>query len=468
MGSRLEIRDPIHGFIHREKTEQQIIDTKVFQRLRRIKELALASLVYPGANHTRFEHSLGAMHIAGRIASKLELPHDEQRIVRLAALLHDVGHGPFSHVSEEVLQGVTGNKQAHEQLTHQIILQRSDFNDPLSGDDRRRIVGLLKGERGDQLLRSMLSGPLDVDKQDYLLRDSYYCGVKYGVYDIDRLIETLRIHPDRNERILAISEDGTQTLEQFVIARYHMTGQVYRHRLRLITDSMIVRGLSLGIDVDELAWLKDLYSYSETDEYLENYLSWDDERLTRTILSSETRNGYAKTIFERLANRKLFKQIFTVRVEDLAPHAKSALLEDDPIELNQIQSGLETEVAKIIPEVDERLVIAKIIRLKSPAQTEASVLVVGKDRSSPREFGDASSLFGSINAAIQDQRIDIYAPVTWIDDSDKKQKLEKYQKEIQPMLNDLLKSKSGLFKGEVAVAAGSDSKPRGDVGHEEK
>jgi len=241
LSSEREIRDPIHGFIHRDPHELKVIDTGLFQRLRRIKQLALASYVYPGALHTRFEHSMGAMHVAGRVAGELRLKQHEYRILRLAALLHDVGHGPFSHGSEEVMQGVTGKKQIHEEITAQIILNSAELDGPLSGDERKEIVGLLNDERGDAVLRSILSGPLDVDKQDYLLRDSYFCGVKYGVYDIDRLIETLCILEDQGQRELAITQDGVLTLEQFVIARYHMTGQVYRHKIRLITDSMIVR-----------------------------------------------------------------------------------------------------------------------------------------------------------------------------------------------------------------------------------
>lgn len=104
MSSELEIRDPIHGFIFREPTEQGIIDTAIFQRLRRLRQLALAYLVYPGAVHTRFEHSLGAFHVACRVAKQLNLSAEEARLVRLAALLHDVGHGLFSHVSESVLE----------------------------------------------------------------------------------------------------------------------------------------------------------------------------------------------------------------------------------------------------------------------------------------------------------------------------------------------------------------------------
>lgn len=170
----LEIRDPIHGFINRRPREHQIIDTKLFQRLRGIKQLALASLVYPGALHTRFDHSIGAMHVAGRVAEKLKLAPEEQTVLRLASLLHDVGHGPFSHVSEEVLKGISGQKQIHEQLTASIIKTNDELNGPLSRNDREEIVGLLDGTRGDSVLKTILSGPLDMDKQDYLLRDSYF------------------------------------------------------------------------------------------------------------------------------------------------------------------------------------------------------------------------------------------------------------------------------------------------------
>ena len=122
MSSGLEIRDPIHGFIYREPHEQEIVDSSTFQRLRRLRQLALANLVYPGANHTRFDHSLGAFHVAGRLAQRFGLDATETRLIRLAALLHDIGHAPFSHVSEPILKKHSGDKiglkpkqQVHEE-----------------------------------------------------------------------------------------------------------------------------------------------------------------------------------------------------------------------------------------------------------------------------------------------------------------------------------------------------------------
>ena len=451
MKTRLEIRDSIHGFIHRRNREQQIIDTPLFQRLRRIKQLALASLVYPGALHTRFEHSIGCMHIAGRVSHQLQLPDDEQQLLRLTALVHDIGHGPFSHVSEEILKGVSGKKQAHELLTFRIIKASKLLAGPLSDNEREEIVGILEGTRGDSLSRGIISGPLDVDKQDYLLRDSYFCGVKYGVYDLDRLIETLRIHKDKHDRSLAVSEDGVHTLEQFVIARYHMTSQVYRHRVRLISDSMIVRGIELGISHDKITWLKELYAFEDNDAFLENYLSWDDERLIKALLGDSVPQGYAKEMFERLVNRNLFKQICRLNFNDFDPVAKAALLSLPPADAKRLERQIESAVASVYTEFDENLVLARVLRQKSVASTEGSVLVICDDGTVP-EFREKSTLFRSIDSAIHDQFIDIYAPVAWKDDSDRAVRKERYQTEIFSLLNDLLKAKTGLFANADAIA----------------
>lgn len=147
----LEIRDPVHGFIYREPHERDLIDTKLFQRLRFLHQLALAHLVYPGATHTRFDHSLGAFHVAGGLAKALVQSDSEKRLVRLATLLHDVGHGPFSHVSEPILQrhsskSVFAGKpesKIHELLTSKIISENVELREHLSERDRQHIIGLL-------------------------------------------------------------------------------------------------------------------------------------------------------------------------------------------------------------------------------------------------------------------------------------------------------------------------------------
>ncbi len=184
-----EIRDPIYGFIELSEGELKIINTSLFQRLRKIKQLAMAYLVYPCANHTRFDHSLGVYHIASLMAERVlqgKENEERRRIVRLSALLHDVGHGPFSHVSEELLEKYASiptneREKIHEKITAKLIENNTELKNLLSVDDRKSIVGLLSGTKVDvSLMRGIVSGPLDADKMDYLLRDSYFCGVNMG------------------------------------------------------------------------------------------------------------------------------------------------------------------------------------------------------------------------------------------------------------------------------------------------
>ena len=223
-----EMRDPIHGFIKLSKKERKLIDTKVFQRLRRIRQLAMTFLVYPGATHTRFDHSIGVMHIAGRICTKLRELHPERICnedvdrVRLAALLHDVGHGPFSHVSEHLLKKYAANtsnkeqmrEKIHEKITVDIIQTDPEINGILTPDERDCVVEIIEGKRNFlDWHHNVISSELDADKMDYLLRDSHFAGVKYGQYDLEKLIESCRI-ANQKETPLAISNNGIYALEQ--------------------------------------------------------------------------------------------------------------------------------------------------------------------------------------------------------------------------------------------------------------
>lgn len=278
---KYEIRDVIHGLIERSSLEVKIINTPVFQRLRRIRQLALAHLVYPGAHHTRFEHCLGTMHIAGRISEKLKedghlLDKDVDNI-RLAALLHDIGHGPFSHVSEHLLGKYSDSENVdiaqerdkiHEIVTRDIIQKDPDLKKIIPEQQRQEIITLLNKYGIKDFKGDIVSGPLDADKLDYLLRDNYHTGVKYGLYDLDKIIESLRvIRFGDEESFLGIDEEGIYALEQLIMAKYHMTTQVYFHRIRGITDSMIIRGTELAVE-EGLDEIKRLYTYNESDEFL--------------------------------------------------------------------------------------------------------------------------------------------------------------------------------------------------------
>lgn len=197
MSKPREIRDPIHGFIQISGTECDIVDSRVFQRLRKVRQLAMAYLVYPGAVHSRFEHTLGVRHVAGQMCARLNVDEEHTDTIQKAALLHDIGHGPFSHVSEMVLEELGGDNfpkneagerdKIHEFVTRIVIRTDKELAHLISGKQREQIISLLDDGLDQPLYRGIISGPIDADKQDYLLRDSYYCGVQYGRYDIARL-----------------------------------------------------------------------------------------------------------------------------------------------------------------------------------------------------------------------------------------------------------------------------------------
>jgi len=454
---RREIRDPVHGFIHRRDAEEKIIDTPIFQRLRRIKQLAMANLVYPGATHTRFDHSIGVMHVAGLMGEILLDDPDEIEIVRLAALLHDIGHGPFSHVSENLLEifaqqgdfGKGGREKIHELITAKIINSNPEIVGILGEDRARQIVDILKG-RADPLLTSIVSGPVDADKQDYLLRDSLFCGVKYGIFDMERLHNTMKSYEDRGERSLGIiGPDGIHALEQYILAKYYITRQVYRHKVRLITDGMITRALELGITEDNLGILKDLYSYSDTHEYIENYVLYDDEKIFAEVMrSNET---IAKRIFSRLLNRKLFKRVFQAEVKSFPEHMRDTLSNVSKPESRQTRIYLEERIAETLGVENEPVVVfsfaIKSIRQETE-RSEGPILVLSDGTA--RQFADASTLFRSIDGAMQDMFLEVYAPVTYADEKDKTEKRGEFADKIKGVILD-------YFREEV----NDESQPKG-------
>ena len=236
----LSLRDPVHGFIRADPLEAALIKSRPVQRLRFIHQLGFAFLVFPGAEHSRFSHVLGAMHLAGRVYDTLcgksggLLPSGsgsrERRLVRAAALLHDIGHAPFSHSAEELFEGGID----HEEMTRRLLATPeieelfARHGDGLEPGD---VVRLLAGGGGstERLLARIISGELDVDKMDYLLRDSLYCGVRYGSYDLERLLDTMLPieDPETGAWGTGVDEGGVHALEALVMARYYMFTQVY-------------------------------------------------------------------------------------------------------------------------------------------------------------------------------------------------------------------------------------------------
>ena len=382
-----EMRDPIHGFIKLSKTEKRLIDTKVFQRLRRIRQLAMTFLVYPGAMHTRFDHSIGVMHIAGRICQRLQelnparVSDEDVDRVRLAALLHDVGHGPFSHVSEHILKKHTPSdtdtgqvlEKIHEKITVDIIQNDPQINDILNEDERDFVVDMIQGQEAWDWRCDVVSSELDADKMDYLLRDSYFTGVKYGQYDLEKVIESCLIDVeednssvgiDRKETSLAISSKAIYALEQLLLARYHMTQQVYWHRVSLISNEMIIRGISLAIDGDNEK-MKQLYQYDEKnkDEFIKNYLKYHDEKLIEFLKRCEQQK--AREIFNRLYERDLFKMVAELRLKDETLRVKRRLIGMTDDQTGKRQSKKEKEIADLL-KIDADYVIIKPLQIRNP------------------------------------------------------------------------------------------------------
>lgn len=446
-----EIRDPIYGFIEPTDTELKIINTAVFQRLRRIKQLAMAYLVYPGANHTRFEHSLGVYYLACRMTKKLfnsqQGYEDNIRIIRYAALLHDIGHGPFSHISESILNlfstniAENDNEKIHELITRKIISENEELKRIISEDDRNSIIGLLKGDKVDfTLMKEIISGPLDADKLDYLLRDSFYCGVKYGIFDLERFLNTISFIDKSGDKNLVINYDGINCLEQFVLAKYFMHSQVYGHKVRLITDQMIIRAMEVGISEDKLSFLEELYTYKDTNKYIENYTNYYDENIIYKILNLE-KNYSSKIIIERLLKRQLLKQVFSEKFRSITFHSadtQEKLASINNKENQSFKKDLENKISRFKElECESKYVILNSYQLRtirdSSKESEDKILIRSKN-GDIKDFEEESIVFNSISQPLKDIFLDIYAPLEFSDKRNKAMKKKSLRKKILELL----------------------------------
>ncbi len=304
-----QFRDPVHGFIELSEGEKKIIDSKPFQRLRYIKQLATTYLVYHGAEHTRFGHSIGVMHLVSKtfdavVEKNPKLFSDDdsenqvlvkyyRQILRLIALTHDLGHAPFSHASEDLFP----DRKMHEDYTKEIIenTKIAEYINEIGEEFQKKYGECYKITPqllwmiydGDVLnpeyvtpdfkfLQSFMDGELDCDKMDYLLRDSKFCGVSYGVYDLERFISTLTVYKTKSTLSLAIEKGGIQALEEFVLARYFMFIQVYFHKTRRYFDKQLVKALKV------------ILPHGKYPEDVREFLEWDDNRILYNMNISDS------------------------------------------------------------------------------------------------------------------------------------------------------------------------------------
>ncbi|MBI1306063.1 MAG: HD domain-containing protein [Bacteroidetes bacterium] len=233
MPARKIINDPIYGFINvTDDLIFELIEHPFFQRLRRIRQLGLTGLIYPGATHTRFHHALGAMHLMHRAIAVLrskdvEISDQEELDAKCAILLHDIGHGPFSHVLEKTI--IKGTK--HEVISLRIMeMLNIEFNGALSG-----AIEIFTDKYPKRFLHQLVSSQLDMDRLDYLTRDSFYTGVSEGIVGLERIIQMLNVVNDQ----LVIDEKGIYSIEKFIVARRLMYWQVYLHKTALAADTLL-------------------------------------------------------------------------------------------------------------------------------------------------------------------------------------------------------------------------------------
>ncbi|MDY6985445.1 MAG: HD domain-containing protein [Candidatus Thermoplasmatota archaeon] len=243
------IKDPIHSYILLEDPFVKIVDSPYVQRLRYIKQLGTAGLVYPGANHTRFEHSLGTYNLAKSFADALCIKHREEFMA--AALLHDVGHGPFSHISDSIAK-----KRGYNHVeASRTIIENSELRDMLGdiGIDPRRITDTIRGEPPYGCL---LSGSLDVDRLDYLMRDSYYTGANFGHIDIGRLLTGTKIFKNK----VVVDENCIATVESILVFRSLMYPTVYYHHTVRIAAVMLEKAIEeeMNNDMRKLMGMDDI------------------------------------------------------------------------------------------------------------------------------------------------------------------------------------------------------------------
>ncbi len=285
------IHDPVHGSIRLDSLASDLLETAEIQRLRGIRQLGLANLVFPGANHTRFEHSLGVMHLANQFASDLGLTEHQARLLRAAALLHDVGHPPFSHTLE--LQMVEYTGMNHEQMAAKIIRKGVEGNSACArvlqkhGLDPSEICELIQGKHKDPVLNQLLHGEIDVDQMDYLLRDAHFTGVALGMIDLPRLRRIMQIRRGK----LVIKESGIEAVEGFLTARSLMFSSVYFHRTVRIAELMLARAVEMLLE-----------------KGLEPFLL-SDWQLLSTL---EAMGGFPAEIVRRLSCRRLYIPVYFV------------------------------------------------------------------------------------------------------------------------------------------------------------
>ena len=365
------IRDPIHGNIKIEDVFLDLIKAPEVQRLYNIKQLGFAHLVFPGAHHTRLEHSLGTYYLAYKIAEKLELDRYDKKLIACAGMLHDIGHGPFSHTLESLIRASINVD--HVDLTEELIYGKhtifehdeKEFIESPTVDEildehnmsHKEISNLIRGEQvGDKkYLSQILNSAVDADQLDYIIRDSYYTGVAYGIIDIDRFLQTLTV----SDGILAIKRKGVGVIENILIARSLMYSSVYFHKTVRIAELMLSKAIELAEDSEPFDFFK------MTDAEL--------------IYNLKIKGSFQNEIATRLKYRNLFKQAYAKTKSDVSIENMDIIKKLESIEFRR-EKEKEFEEKLGVPEghiiIDAPI---KELHLSEPRIVQTDILVVDEN-----------------------------------------------------------------------------------------
>jgi HD superfamily phosphohydrolase len=368
------IKDPVHGYVEIDEWLLPLLDAPEVQRLRYIRQLGFSYLVYPGANHTRFEHALGAMHLAGIVCRQVGLTEHDRRTIVAAALLHDIAHGPFSHASEPLMEELLGH--GHTEIAR--LLEKGRLIPALAdaGIDKDEVAALV---RGTHPLAGIIHGSLDVDRMDYLLRDAHYTGAPYGTVDAQRLIRHIILTGEG----IALDENGVNAAESLLIARTLMRSAVYYHHVSRIAHSMFA-----------LAVLA--HTYGGQGASAASLLREDDAGCLYSLLRSP--DPTAKSLALRLYHRQLYKRALYVSREQVNTAA---------LQGHRSLSATRSIAREIAGQagIDFPLVLVDIPRL--PGAMEIGVQV--KSRHMVVGFEEVSPLVTTLNETRREQwRLGVY------------------------------------------------------------
>jgi HD superfamily phosphohydrolase len=365
------IKDSVHDHVPVCDLAADLLDTPEVQRLRYIKQLSTVRLVYPSANHTRFEHSLGVYHLAREALSQLGVEESRAKAVRAAALLHDVGHGPYGHQTEGIIQRRLGRH--HDEVGDLLAQGRLATVLEAHGLDPEEVAALVAGEGK---VGQLVAGELDVDRMDYLVRDAHHTGVPYGTIDHSRLLAALQFR----DGDLVLSAGNVQTAEGTLVARALMNATVYRHHVSRIAGAMLERAGERLLDATDLT--------------TEAFARMTDDRLLAALRDCETTADAAR----RLERRDLYKRAVWAKLDD----APESVVAADHERIRE----LEREVAAVADVAPEAVVVDTPGEPSMP-ETSTRVVVDGE----VRKLADESPLVEGLRAAGRAQwRLGVYAP----------------------------------------------------------